>query len=49
MSIYDCERLSGHDLAWASDKACKNSKEIVLKYLVQITEIVEMIHRNSKK
>lgn len=46
-AVYDCERLSRRELAWASDKACKDSKDIVLKYLVQITEIVEMIHRNS--
>lgn len=48
-TVYDCERLSRHELAWATDKACKNSEDIVLKYLAKITEIVEMIHRNAKK
>lgn len=47
--VYDCERLSEHDLACASNKSCKDSKEIVLKYLRQITEITETIHRNAKK
>lgn len=48
-TIYDCERLSRRDLAWASDKACKDSEDIVLRYLNQIMEILEMIHRNSNK
>lgn len=49
ITVYDCERLSRHELAWASDKACRNSEDIVLEYLNQITEIVEMIHHNAKK
>ena len=49
ITVYDCERLSRQELAWASDKACMNSEEIVLKYLDQITKIVEMIHYNAKK
>lgn len=48
-TVYDCERLSRHELDWASDKACKDSEDIVLKYLDKITEIVEMIHRNFKE
>lgn len=49
MTVYDCERLSKYDLAIASDKTCKNSEDIVLKYLGQISEIVEMIHRKVYK
>ena len=45
--VYDCKRLSEHDLTWACEKTCRNSEKIVLSYLEQFGEIVEMIHRNS--
>lgn len=48
VAVYDCERLSRHDLSVATLKSCKNQKEIITQYLHQISEIVDMIHRNFK-
>lgn len=47
--VYDCERLSKRDLTWACEESCKNYERIVLDYLDQFSEIVNMIHRNSNR